>query len=52
VCENPSGEDWVGSEQQQGEGDEEGDSPGEEAKIRKLHRMKVLNNELFNLKGY
>jgi hypothetical protein len=41
VCENPSGEDWVPRErgqQQQEDGDEE--SPSEEAKIRKLHRMK------------
>ena len=43
VCENPSGEDWVRRDQQEGvEGGEgEDDSPGEEAKIRKLHRMKV-----------
>jgi hypothetical protein len=46
VCENPSGEDWVPREgdisQNPEGGDEEGggENPGEEARIRKLHRMK------------
>ncbi len=46
MCENPSGEDWVPREgdisQNPEGGDEEGggENPGEEARIRKLHRMK------------